>query len=228
MSKTATCCDRPGGRGRPPDPEKREAIVAAAGRLFMDHGYGVSMEAIAAEAGVSKQTIYNLFSTKEELFGKVVADRSEMILAPLRPLLDDVDASRGDTPPEEVLLEFAHHFLDLVTSECVTKVYSMMLSVDSGAGGQALREFYFKNGPMRTAGHFADYLAHQHAKGTLRVPDPKLAAESFFGMMSGFHAMRNALGIAEHLDAETIDRKARYCVDMFLREHGVGESGGTD
>jgi TetR/AcrR family transcriptional repressor of mexJK operon len=224
MTKTATCCDRSAGRGRPPDPEKREAIIAAASRLFMDHGYGISMEAIATEAGVSKQTIYNLFSTKEELFGKIVAGRSEMIVAPLRPLLDNVDLLREDTAPGEVLLGFARHFLELVASDCVTKVYTMMLSVDANAGGQPLREFYFKNGPMRTVGYFVDYLARQHEKGTLRVPDPELAAESFLGMLSGFNAMRHALGIAYPSDAETIDRKVRYCVGMFLREHGTRDT----
>jgi TetR/AcrR family transcriptional repressor of mexJK operon len=50
------------GPGRPKDLEKRAAILDAAKRLFPEHGYdGVSMDAIAAEAGVSKLTVPQLF-----------------------------------------------------------------------------------------------------------------------------------------------------------------------
>ena len=224
MSKVSDHCAKATGRGRPPDPGKREAILEAASRLFMERGYGVSMEAIAAEAGVSKQTIYNQFSTKEDLFGTMVASRSDMILQPIRPILEDADALRVDADPRDVLVEFARHFLTLVTSDCVSKVYSMMLSIESTAAGVALRDYYFRNGPMRTVGFFAEYLATQHEKGRLRVPDPKLAGEAFFGMLSGFISMRTALGLSHDLDEETIERKARYCVDMFLRVHGTGDA----
>ena len=43
--------------GRPKDMAKRASILTAASRLFVQHGYGgVSMDQIAAEAGVSKLT----------------------------------------------------------------------------------------------------------------------------------------------------------------------------
>ena len=55
-----------GGPGRPKDPAKRLAILEAAKRLFMQNGYdGSSMDAIAAEAGVSKLTVYSHFTDKE-------------------------------------------------------------------------------------------------------------------------------------------------------------------
>jgi AcrR family transcriptional regulator len=53
------------GRGRPRSETARAAIIAAASRLVGEHGYGgVSMEAIAREAGVSKQTLYRWWPTK--------------------------------------------------------------------------------------------------------------------------------------------------------------------
>ena len=51
------------GPGRPKDQAKRLAILEAAKTLFMRNGYeGSSMDAIAAEAGVSKLTVYNHFT----------------------------------------------------------------------------------------------------------------------------------------------------------------------
>jgi AcrR family transcriptional regulator len=48
---------------------KQEAILQGAVRLFLRSGYaGTSMDRVAAEAGVSKQTIYSHFQDKEGLF----------------------------------------------------------------------------------------------------------------------------------------------------------------
>ncbi len=54
------------GPGRPKDLGKRAAILEAAKVLFIEQGYtGVSMDAIAAQAGVSKLTVYSHFGDKE-------------------------------------------------------------------------------------------------------------------------------------------------------------------
>ncbi len=46
-------------------PTKHELIVAAARKLFSSEGFGaVSMDAIAAEAGVSKLTVYSHLDNK--------------------------------------------------------------------------------------------------------------------------------------------------------------------
>jgi AcrR family transcriptional regulator len=56
------------GRGRPRSEQAREAILDAAGELLVAGGLsGVSMDAVALRAGVSKATIYRWWPTKEEL-----------------------------------------------------------------------------------------------------------------------------------------------------------------
>ena len=55
--------------GRPKDLEKHKQILEAAKSLFLKHGYhGSSMNQIAAEAQVSKLTVYNHFQDKDTLF----------------------------------------------------------------------------------------------------------------------------------------------------------------
>lgn len=77
---------REGTRGQPPQatadagppqrrkqPAKRQAIIDAAKRVFLTQGFAdSSVDAIAAAATVSKQTIYNHFGGKEALFRAVV------------------------------------------------------------------------------------------------------------------------------------------------------------
>lgn len=54
--------------GRPRDPELDDAILASALRLLGEQGYGrMSIDAVAAAAGVSKPTIYRRFATKADL-----------------------------------------------------------------------------------------------------------------------------------------------------------------
>ncbi|MFI9327733.1 TetR/AcrR family transcriptional regulator [Kitasatospora sp. NPDC052868] len=56
-------------------PEKRQAIARAASTVFGREGYTrASVDAIAAEAGVSKRTIYNHFGDKEKLFLSVALE----------------------------------------------------------------------------------------------------------------------------------------------------------
>lgn len=55
--------------------DKRRAIVEAALRVFAQVGYAqASLDVIAAEAGVSKPTIYNHLGSKENLFRYVMTE----------------------------------------------------------------------------------------------------------------------------------------------------------
>ena len=56
-------------RGRTPRAVREAQMVAAAERLFSEHGYhGVSMDEIAAASGISKPMLYEYFGSKEKLF----------------------------------------------------------------------------------------------------------------------------------------------------------------
>jgi len=55
-------------RGRPRSEQARLAILDATGELLLEHGLpGVSMDAVAERAGVSKATIYRWWPSKETL-----------------------------------------------------------------------------------------------------------------------------------------------------------------
>jgi AcrR family transcriptional regulator len=65
-------------RGRPRDEAVRRALLDAAYALVVKHGYAkVSMDAIAAQAGAGKQTIYRWWSGKAELVLDALEDWAE-------------------------------------------------------------------------------------------------------------------------------------------------------
>jgi AcrR family transcriptional regulator len=77
--------------GRPRSPEAHAAILRAALELTAESGLrGLSMEAIAARAGVGKATIYRRWKTKEALF----ADALRTIA--VAPDIPDTGTVRGD------------------------------------------------------------------------------------------------------------------------------------
>src|SRR5882672_10425355 len=68
---------------------KHAAIAAAALVLFARDGYErTSVDAIAAEAGVSKRTVYSHYGDKENLFLSVVRETYEGMLARIREIVD--------------------------------------------------------------------------------------------------------------------------------------------
>jgi AcrR family transcriptional regulator len=68
---------RPSRGGRPRDPSRDGVIRAAILRLLAEVGYGaLTMDAVAAEAGVGKATIYRRWRTKQDLVVDTIAELS--------------------------------------------------------------------------------------------------------------------------------------------------------
>ncbi|GAB2969468.1 TetR/AcrR family transcriptional regulator [Streptomyces pseudoechinosporeus] len=79
----------------PLTPGARRAL-AAAGRLFYERGiHAVGVDLIAAEAGVTKKTLYDRFGSKEQIVVEYLADRDERWRAFLAPRLDSASTPRG-------------------------------------------------------------------------------------------------------------------------------------
>src|SRR3954467_4704826 len=69
-------------------------VLEAAARLFYERGiHAVGGDLIAAEAGVTKKTLYDRFGSKEQIVVEYLADRDERWRAFLAQCLDAV-------PPE--------------------------------------------------------------------------------------------------------------------------------
>ena len=71
---------------------RRDEILKAATDLFSEKGYHeVTMEEIAEEMGVSKGTIYNYFSSKENLYLEILKESFEAIEALLHEEVENSD-----------------------------------------------------------------------------------------------------------------------------------------
>src|SRR5438874_9446076 len=70
----------------------REAVIAAAKKLFADQGLDAQMPDVARVANVGVGTVYRHFPTKDELIASLVAERFERLAEKAREGLEAEDA----------------------------------------------------------------------------------------------------------------------------------------
>jgi TetR/AcrR family transcriptional regulator, mexJK operon transcriptional repressor len=170
----------------PPLP-KRDAILQAGAQVFMQQGFeSANMDEVARLAGVSKATIYSHFDGKQDLFGAIITGRCQAMIP--------VIAALGDQLPAEALRIIGRQFLDLLMSKGPLSLYRVVLS--EAGRFPALGRTFYQNGPDKVAAALADYLARQHKAGELDVPEPRVSAEQFFGMVLGQIHVRLLLGVS--------------------------------
>ena len=154
----------------------REAIVAAAERLFLERGFGsVSMDELAEAAGVARRTLYNQFASKEEIFREMLLRVSGQLEHALPPGIE----TQGDV--EDVLRVVARMILEL-HKRAEYLGFLRMVVADSRQFPWIAEELAAVMVPQTD--RFVRYLAHLTAMGILDCRNPLLAAHQFMGMLN--------------------------------------------
>ncbi|MGO4420407.1 TetR/AcrR family transcriptional regulator, partial [Streptomyces sp. MCAF7] len=130
-----------GAVGRPagPQPAKRQAILEAAVAVFLSEGYTrASVDVIADEAHVSKQTVYNHFGDKQRLFLAAVENERERVAArftpgpgrDLSPGLADEPKNEGEgaADAETALVSFGHRVLQVLLDERASALRRLVIA----------------------------------------------------------------------------------------------------
>ena len=98
--------------------QRREQLIDAALEVILERGYGgVSIEAIAREAGITRPVVYDHFPNLNRLLHAVI-EREERIS--LEQLAEVVPQEPGDHEPGELLAAGVTRFLEAVTSRPAT------------------------------------------------------------------------------------------------------------
>jgi AcrR family transcriptional regulator len=183
----------------------RTALLRAAGRVFTKHGYHqATLEAVAAEAGVSKGALYHYFPSKEQLFLALLEDR-------LGAGLSDVDA---------VIAERGTDSGDLAAA---TETFLRRMNRDP-RWLPLLLEFlaYGSRDPAAKAGVIEHFLrpAREAAAGSARsigIPESELLSYDELGL--AFAALVNGLAIERAFDPGVVPK------DLLARLFVVWQAG---
>ena len=213
MARPPTRAPKP-QRGRPRDPERVRRILEAAQMHFNEHGLErANVDAIAADAGVSKMTVYSNFGSKEGLFQAVVHERTATTVTGA-PGVDALDPDQ----PEKSLLAIGARFLALARGDDALGALRSVYGV-AGAQPETCRAFY-KEGPERVKGELAAYLRQAHSAGTLNVRNPLQAADVFLSMFLGSGHIRGLLKL-EMPDSRENRALLREAVRVFMAAYGA-------
>jgi len=189
--------------------ESRAAIVAAAERLFLEDGFGgVSMDDLAASAGVARRTLYNQFGSKEEIFRAMLVQVSDQLERALPPGIE----TRGDA--DNVLLLIARGILEFLQRPGYFGLVRMVVA-DSRRFPWVAEAFAALVEPRME--RLARYLAHLTAVRILGCRNPVLAAYQFTGLIHEVFLWPRIMGRrGPSLSAEEVAKEA---VRMFLQRY---------
>ncbi|HYH22822.1 MAG TPA: TetR/AcrR family transcriptional regulator [Azospirillum sp.] len=203
----------------PPSPEagsKPAQILEAASRLFLEHGYGaVSMDTVAKTANVSKATLYAHFRSKDELFAAMVAGECRAHMS----ALSCEEVSRMEV--EEVLRQIGLRFLGMLTSPKALAGFRMVVA-EAHRFPELARAFY-ESGPARSLAQMTAVLTEADRRGKLSVPDPRLAAEQFLGMLKADAHLRMMLCLQDPPSGADRERIVDSAVRLFTRGYAPEE-----
>lgn len=161
-----------------PPPMVRSRLLDTALDLVGRHGLAeLSMDELAARAGVSRATLYRLFPGKVALFAELVRRFSPF--EPIAAVLQTI----GDRPPAEVIPAVAHAMATAMDGR-IGLLLQLLLEFSRGSPDRPDSDPGTSQGAvqgMRTLPLVAHYLAEQMAAGRLRPMDPVLAVQALAG-----------------------------------------------
>lgn len=199
-------------QGRPADKAKRMAIIEAAARSFFDAGFAASsIEQIAADAEVSKVTIYNHFGDKRGLFAAAV----ELECEKMRGYFSLEDMPRGSI--RERLRAIGEGMVAFLSRPEMVQ-FERRIAAET-EDEPALGEAFLKAGPWRMKEGFSAFLAHAKARGELNVENPHLAAEQFASLCKGMGDLERRFG--SDVSPEDTMQRIQGAVDVFLAAYAT-------
>lgn len=165
----------PAGDKQDPDlrriPKNRQ-ILNGARKIFLTSGYAeATMEEIAAEAGVSKGTLYNHFDSKDDLFKTLIYSEAERIAGEL-PTPDLEDPNRAS-----VLRQLGLAILKVM--EAPATVATLRLVISSLGRFPRLGEEFLTQSLGPTVERIAKCLDTHVTAGDIQIQNTHAAAEKF-------------------------------------------------
>lgn len=200
-------------------PEKRRAILDAARAVFGRGGYTrTSVDLIAAEAEVSKRTIYNHFADKEQLFQTVILEGAADV-ADTQAVIADRHL-RKIVDIEQDLLDLA---LERVKSlDVFAGHWALVRVIESEAThiSPEVLEAWLDAGQRQTQRILAGWMAGLADRGFLSIDDPEQAA-TLFNLLTFISVAQPTFYGAIRLPDDEVRRTVTFGAATFLSLYGT-------
>lgn len=190
-----------------PASKELEILEVAAG-YFLGHGYrGTSISGMAREAGISKESIYRYFSSKQALFEAVIARE----LTEYRRRLEFLGAEEERRGLQETLTSAAESILSVISSERTQALRRLIFQ--EARGTPEIGAYYYEIGP-REAYRYLAGIFEKHREGARQAPET--LARNFVALALHYDTLRLECGVIESLSRQQIKSRAARVTREFL------------
>ena len=184
-----------------------QRVFDAVRELLASQGMHLSMDAVAAHVGCSKQTLYSRYGSKRDLLSLAMRQHVSVAAAPL--------ASGDERPLREVLLDFALRYLENRNQPRSRQAAQLIAS-----GIQQFREearTLYQSGANALRDQLSEWMRTEMARGRIIHDDPHFMAEMLISMIAGQDFERQRLHVSHRDQPEQRRQWAEFAVDAFLR-----------
>jgi AcrR family transcriptional regulator len=200
-----------GQAGRPrqmSENERRGQLIAVAGEMFLQKGYrATTMDEIAQCAGMSKKTVYQIFSAKSELFDALLTEWFAPFTIPVET---------DGRPVREVLVDVLCRLVNFVLCERQISMTRLLIAETSHSEDIALA--LKRQGIGRGKGALEQWLAAEAAAGTFKIDDPEDAANTLFFTAAGDFLLSLLLRTRPQPTIEDVALRVERAVANFLQQ----------
>ncbi len=187
-----------------------EQILEAATNIFLEQGFvRATVDDIALKAGITKQTVYARFASKNALFEALVNRLVTMLFEPT-DVPQDIDGA-----PRTVLLQFAMEVVSKLREPAAQRLFAVV-AAESREFPELVSRFW-QDGPGRFRVRLRAYLDEQVARKAMNIPDIDFAVEQMVSLLSGPLVARIVLKRPGFFDSD--DQEKRWvasAVQIFL------------
>jgi TetR/AcrR family transcriptional repressor of mexJK operon len=197
---------------------KRDQIREGAQRVFLERGFaGTSTDAIASEAGVSKQTLYVYYASKEELLVDVMRHLIHVDPQNRLPTVDEVPLGTHDE---------VHRTLDSLGQELIANLmqpeYLALIRVVIAETPRLpqLGTLFRSALPERVLATVSAILEGAQQGGVIEAADMEAASRMFVGALLTY-AIYGGLLVADEQPQPPAPERIEAVVDLFMKAISV-------
>lgn len=208
-----------------------QGILDAAKTMFERVGFEqATMAEIAATAGHSKATLYNYFSSKEQLFFELArrsADHHcEQVFSLLSPcgegvLPEQINEVLGLLQPSEDLKATLQRFGEGVMTSFLSlkSLAARRMLIAAAANQTETGRFFYENGPAKAMQLTAQFFEQAMNVGQLRQADPLVVAAHFRGLLESEVYESGLFNARKELQLKEITAIVERAVSVFIRAY---------
>ena len=194
--------------------EKREHILKVAYAAFLSDGYAAtSMSSIAARVGGSKATLYNYFSSKDELFAAVIEEKCRDVEA----MFLGLDLETADF--RKLLIQFGERLLHRMLQD--DNIATFRLITAESARFPELGRLFYMSGKQRGRQILGDFFAQAQKAGKLRPGNPRDMAMLFVELCKGELVLLKVWNVHPKPTEKEIKATIATAITVFLAAYGA-------